>query len=180
MPPAVSRSTITLLSILWISAAARADCECGYSANVDGTSEPAVFTDLLESDFTAAVDGSRSWNGDWLAVEFNVTQQRSRGRFGQSFDASNVAGPVWAGDGLRLIVRSEPRDGLIIGAELNSLRADLLYGTYRTAIKATDIPGTCSAFFWVCRLYEHHMNTAAELLVTKTLTVLQRHPGDRH
>ena len=62
-----------------------------------------------------------------------------------------VGPPVSAGDpGLQLIVGGGvPANGFVQVAQVNSVREDLLYGTYRALIKTTHIPGSCTAFFWV-------------------------------
>ncbi len=147
---------------------ARADCECGYWTTVDGRSDRAVFTDLLETDFTEILDIVP--DGDWASVEFNLTKQQARGRYGQSYDASNVAtsqvsrtesrhGNEKSTTGLtgdrmlQLVVNSAPRGEYIIGAELDTERLDLFYGTFRASMKVTEISGTCPAFFWVGGTY---------------------------
>lgn len=42
-----------------------------------------------------------------------------------------------------------PANGYVPTSEMDSSREDLLYGTYRAAMKLTLTPGTCAAFFWV-------------------------------
>lgn len=52
--------------------------------------------------------------------------------------------------GVRLVVApGVPGDGFVPVAEMDSARTDLLWGSYRAAIKLTLVPGTCSSFFWV-------------------------------
>jgi hypothetical protein len=52
--------------------------------------------------------------------------------------------------GLQLYVQGGiPRDGFVPAAQINSVREDMLWGSYRASIKLTDVPGTCAAFFWV-------------------------------
>jgi hypothetical protein len=59
--------------------------------------------------------------------------------------------PVSSGDpGFQLSVGAGiPENGFIQVAQLNSVREDLLFGTYRALIKMTSVPGTCTSFFWV-------------------------------
>jgi hypothetical protein len=136
-----------------------ADCECGYSQSINGTSY--LFTDLLESDFLHLAN--ISLNTDWTRQGFNVTSAVARGPYGESLQVSQVvsnplannfsyAGPSQLGGdaGLQLFVRGGiPSDGLVPVAEVNSVREDMLWGSYRAAMKLTLTPGTCGAFFWV-------------------------------
>ena len=65
----------------------------------------------------------------------------------------SYSGPSQLGGdaGLQLYVGGGiPSDGLVPVAEVNSVREDMLWGSYRAAMKLTLIPGTCGAFFWVC------------------------------
>ena len=63
----------------------------------------------------------------------------------------------WTGPGIRggdpgaqlLVGGGIPADGHVSVAEMDSSRGDLLWGSYRAALKLTPVPGTCSAFFWV-------------------------------
>ncbi len=63
----------------------------------------------------------------------------------------------WTGSGIlggdpgaQLIVEGGiPASGYVPVAEMDSSREDLLWGSYRAALKLTPVPGTCSAFFWV-------------------------------
>ncbi len=135
------------------------DCECGYSYAINSTQY--LFTDLLESDFLHLAN--ISLNTDWRRQEYNVTAKVSRGPYGESSQVSQVisnpfinrssyTGPSQLGGdaGLQLYVRGGvPVDGLVPVAQVNSVREDMLWGSYRAAMKLTDRPGTCGAFFWV-------------------------------
>ncbi|KAL8365991.1 hypothetical protein RB595_004664 [Gaeumannomyces hyphopodioides] len=138
---------------------ARADCECGYTASVGNGTEPQLFTDLLETDFSRVSD--MSLNTDWTRQAFNLTQERARGRHGEMFAVRNaranpdrdVVGRTGVGlngepAGLELVVGSTRVDGMVPVAEVDSSRMDLLWGTYRVGMKLTGVPGTCAAFFW--------------------------------
>jgi hypothetical protein len=59
--------------------------------------------------------------------------------------------PVSSGDaGLQLGVGAGiPTNGFVQVAQMNSVREDMLFGTYRALIKMTSVPGTCTSFFWV-------------------------------
>jgi hypothetical protein len=138
---------------------ANADCECGYTYSINGTSY--IVTDLLESDFLHLAN--ISLDTDWTRQGFNVTPAVSRGPYGESLQISQVisnplannfsySGPSEIGGdaGLQLYVGGGiPSDGLVPVAEVNSVREDMLWGSYRAAMKLTLTPGTCGAFFWV-------------------------------
>ena len=124
---------------------ATADCECGYAAIVDRTRH--VFTDLIESDFTHARDISD--NTDWRRQGFNMSSERARGDFGEMFVVDNVGSSGGTEKGLQLIVQGQKVDDMVPVAEVDSERADVLWGTFRASLKLTSTPGTCAAFFWV-------------------------------
>lgn len=51
--------------------------------------------------------------------------------------------------GLELFVRKLGSDTQHISvAEVDSARTDMRYGSFRAGIRATDVNGTCGAFFW--------------------------------
>lgn len=130
---------------------AAADCECGYAAAVDGTRH--VFTDLIESDFTRV--GDIADDTDWRRQAFNESSARARGDFGEMFVVDNVVdvggGGGSAGEGLQLLVRGQNVDDMVPGAEIDSVRTDVFWGTFRASMKLTSVAGTCAAFFWVSR-----------------------------
>lgn len=67
-------------------------------------------------------------------------------------DLQNWTGPgEHGGDaGLQLVVRGGiPSNGYVAVAQMDSVRQDLLWGSYRTSLKLTPLSGTCSSFFWV-------------------------------
>jgi hypothetical protein len=67
-------------------------------------------------------------------------------------NTSNWIGPpVSAGDpGVQLSVGGGiPPNGYVPVAQMNTVREDLLFGTYRALVKITPVAGTCTAFFWV-------------------------------
>ena len=92
-------------------------------------------------------------------------------------DHYNWTGPGrYGGDpGLDLIVKGGiPSDSYVDIAQLDSVRTDMLWGSYRASMKLPSINGTCSAFFWVCKL-------AISLLYLLILPlVFQRQPRNRH
>jgi hypothetical protein len=152
-------TTVLILLLSTLVRKISADCECGYSFSINGTSY--VFTDLLESDFLHLAN--ISLDTDWTRQGFNVTPAVSRGPYGESLQISQVvsnplannfsySGPSQLGGdaGLQLYVSGGiPNDGLVPVAEVDSVREDMLWGSYRAAMKLTLIPGTCGAFFWV-------------------------------
>lgn len=137
-----------------------ADCECGYSINE--TSFP--FTDLLESDFLHL--RNITLDSDWIPQNYTVTSHDSRGMYGKNASLDNVvANPLnstydWTGQGvlggdpgLQLYVRGGiPANGLVPISEIATAGVDMLYGSFRAAIKLSSTPGTCAAFFWASRL----------------------------
>jgi hypothetical protein len=128
---------------------------------VDNSVSPFLFTDIVESDFLHIKNVSL--DTDWKRQNFSETAEAGRGPYGMNFsiqnvqsnpilDANNWTGPgIFGGDpGLQLIVGGGiPSNGYVQVAEVDSSREDMRWGSYRTAMKLTLIPGTCSAFFWV-------------------------------
>jgi hypothetical protein len=119
-----------------------------------------VFTDLIEANWLHLKNASL--DTDWQPQNFSVDPQDSHGPYGRAARVSNVvsnplkdpyssSGPsVLGGDaGLQLWVRSTLEGDLVSTAEIDTMRNDILYGSFRAAIKLTGIPGTCGAFFYV-------------------------------
>ncbi|KAH8146270.1 uncharacterized protein LAJ45_09712 [Morchella importuna] len=135
-----------------------ADCECGYSVNKTTDETYAVFTDLLESDFLTLSNITE--DTDWAIQSWSVDKEASKGPYGRITEPRNVvSNPAKStntseglnGDqaGLELYVRKlgENEEHVSV-AEVDSRRTDMRYGSFRAGIKATDISGTCGAFFW--------------------------------
>lgn len=68
-----------------------------------------------------------------------------------SWDAWTGEGVNGGDPGLNLWVNSSVVDGMVPMGEIDSVSMDMVYGSYRVSMKVTGTPGTCSAFFWVCR-----------------------------
>ena len=155
---------------LWILAVATpcfdytvADCECGYAIKSDGGR--AVFSDLLESDFVHldVTDRTQEYGKyGWAAQAFDMTKEEARGPYGELFTLDNVVSSTIpnakvfdqignrGGDaGLHLSVGSKVVNGMVTSAEMSTTDLHFFYGTFRAGMKLTDVPGTCSAFFWV-------------------------------
>lgn len=67
-------------------------------------------------------------------------------------DHGNWTGPGELGGdpGVHLTVKGGiPSDNYVDLAQMDSLRSDLLWGSYRAAMKLSPVAGTCAAFFWV-------------------------------
>lgn len=142
-----------------------ADCECGYSITSTSGERQYVFTDLLENDFIhldLTSDSQSYGEYGWAPQEFNMSSEVARGRYGEAFTPQNVIsnniaeeqtfeGPGSKGGdaGLNLVVRSEVQNGMVTGADISTTDVHFFHGTFRAGIKVTDVPGTCSAFFWV-------------------------------
>ncbi|KAI0971768.1 glycoside hydrolase, family 16 [Xylaria arbuscula] len=153
---------LALLSLLLGSA--NGDCECGYSMITRSDSIQHVFTDLHETDFIhvdITGDGKGVPSHGWAPQGYNISSQVSRGPFGESFTVRNVmsntiktpqtfSGPGTLGldAGLLLLVRDVMQEDRVPVAEISTTGLDYFYGTFRAGIKTTDVPGTCSAFFW--------------------------------
>ncbi|KAG9242154.1 glycoside hydrolase family 16 protein [Calycina marina] len=153
---------MTLLLVAFLFVTVLAECECGYSTVVNGSVDTLsyVFTDVIEADFLHI--RNISLDTDWRRQNFSFTPEQGRGPYGMNYTIDNVvSNPIdkptdWSGPGVfgpnagvQLSVSPGiPSDGYIKGAELNSAREDLLWGTYRAGLKLTRVSGTCSAFFW--------------------------------
>ncbi|KAI1862558.1 hypothetical protein JX265_009272 [Neoarthrinium moseri] len=156
---------LAVLGLTFIDPSA-ANCECGYSVTTGGNDEDAstqLFTDLLESDFVHVdyVGADSQGRKGWAAQEYNKSGTDARGPYGEAFVLENVKGSLladagaWTGNGsgggdagLQLTVGSEVMGGMVLSAEAATTGLDYLYGSYRVGMKVTDVPGTCSAFFW--------------------------------
>jgi hypothetical protein len=157
-------TSILLGMIACFVALVQADCLCGYQASINNSTTPTLFTDLIESDFLHL--RNITLDTDWRPQEFSVTAASGRGPYGMNFTVSNVvSNPVldannWTGPGdfggdpgLQFLVGGGiPANGYVQVAEMDTAREDMLYGTYRAAMKLTLTPGTCSAFYWVSLL----------------------------
>lgn len=158
-----ARFTMSLIFLLFFFITlVLADCECGYSAQINGSSY--TFTDLLESDFIHLQN--ISLDTDWVRQNFTVTAVDARGSYGENASITDViANPLvdqydWSGSsqlggdaGLQIWVRGPPTaDGYVLTGEVDSARSDMFYGSYRAAMKLPDINGTTSAFTWVSSL----------------------------
>ncbi|KAI0526626.1 glycoside hydrolase, family 16 [Xylaria bambusicola] len=157
-----SSRVFAVLSLLFGSVTG--DCECGYSMTTSSDNVQHVFTDLHETDFIhidITGDGKGDASHGWAPQGYNISSQVSRGPFGESFAVRNVMsntiknpkifdGPGTLGldAGLLLLVRNVMQDDRVPVSEVSTTGLDYFYGTFRAGIKTTDVPGTCSAFFW--------------------------------
>jgi beta-glucanase (GH16 family) len=104
----------------------------------------------------------------WAVQAYNISPRIARGPYGKSAELENVVlNPLptrndWTGEGilggapgLQLWVRSQQDllavagDQMVRVGEIDSMRQDMRYGSFRVGMKMSDIPGTCAAFFWV-------------------------------
>ncbi|KAK8136670.1 concanavalin A-like lectin/glucanase domain-containing protein [Apiospora sp. TS-2023a] len=144
-----------------------ADCECGYSTTTTGGASDLVFADLLESDFTRVDYFGDGYNGSrrWARQAFTKSAGVARGPFGEAYVTGNAMSDIsttktmknskassnndkGAGAGLELLVGGKVVDGMVQNAEVATTELDYFHGTYRVGLKVTDVPGTCTAFFW--------------------------------
>ena len=155
-----------LLHIVTFASVAAAKCACGYTVNSTSDANHALFTDLLETDFLHLQDitYNDTYSTGWIPQSYNTTAREDQGPYGMAKEDRNVVPNYmqdrynWAGPGvhgadtgLQLWVRSKligaGEEQFIGSAELVSERDDILYGSFRIALKTTAITGTCSAFF---------------------------------
>jgi len=150
-----------LAALVSLATIVSADCECGYATTIDD--KHYTFTDLIETDFAHLSDIST--NTDWIRQAFNITSDKARGSFGEMFAVQNIYtnpnpsnvrvedgnGSDGQPAGLQLIVKAAQVEDMVPVAEIDTNRTDVIFGSFRTGLKLTDVPGTCSAFFWVSR-----------------------------
>lgn len=145
---------------------AAADCACGYTVNKSVEPHHAIFTESFESDFlhTYVFTPNTAKSMGWLPQ--NYIQSNTSGPYGMAKMLSNIiANPIrsiwdWGGEGIRggdpglqLWVRDhfiyDEELAHVPSAEIVSARDDILYGSFRIAMKTTSVNGTCAAFFFV-------------------------------
>ena len=111
----------------------------------------------------------------WAPQAYNVSPSAARGPYGKASEVGNVvlnplnSTTTWGGQegvgggapGLQLWVRGvnnlsdyvvtspAQRGKMIRVGEINSLRRDFRYGSFRIGMKMAEVEGTCAAFFWV-------------------------------
>jgi hypothetical protein len=137
--------TLALASLLalpvWSAATLVDNCPCGYS-----TEDGAVWSEIQETDFTTVTDLFYEKHG-WDVQEYNASAAPDQGVYARYTSRYNLE---YGTDGLRLMVRPPNSNHSIGGAEISSVRSDMLYGSFRVAMKSTTVNGTCGAIFWVC------------------------------
>jgi len=124
-----------------------AECECGYTLSTNQTA--ALYTDAFESDFRSLKNITA--DTDWTIQQWNVSKELSRGPYGRVYKTRNVVSNpvldakdgVWGFGrngttaGLELWVRSGLIENeYISGAEIDTIRRDMLYGTFRIGMQA--------------------------------------------
>ncbi|KAF3307498.1 hypothetical protein TWF173_002947 [Orbilia oligospora] len=140
----------------------QAACECGYSVNSTSDPEYAVFTDLLESDFTKIKNFQD--DTDWQPQVWELDPKKALGPYGRATrleaivpnPAVNISinskGIYGGHAGLNLLVPKNYTvirgEKYLIGAELDSARNDMFYGTFRIGYRTTKWAGTCFGFYW--------------------------------
>ncbi|KAK5009449.1 hypothetical protein LTR60_005198, partial [Cryomyces antarcticus] len=130
-----------------------AACECGYIQN-----NTALWTSTLHTNFTQV-----NTTNDWAVQERISPQNATVAPYGITREIRNVEfNPASSNDslkakdgsqaGLLLYVRSKLETGsdgtLVPAAEIRTTRRDIQYGSFRAGIHATNVKGTCGAFFW--------------------------------
>ena len=145
-----------------------AECACGYTVNRTDGDNYALFTDLFETDFLHVPDVTfnNTYSIGWEPQTYNTSAAVSDGPYGMAKDATNLIPNFipdrydWSGPGctregdpgLQLWTRSKlVQDGeqhIVPCAEIVSQREDILYGSFRIAMKTAGVNGTCGAFFF--------------------------------
>ncbi|KAK6543095.1 hypothetical protein TWF694_007018 [Orbilia ellipsospora] len=147
---------------IWFVSPVSSSCECGYSVNSTSDPEYAVFTDLLESDFTKIKNFQDDF--DWRPQVWQLNPVAALGPYGRATRLETIVpNPainlivndtgIYGGQaGLNLFVPHNYTliDGqqYLLGAELDSTRNDMFYGTFRIGYRTTKFPGTCFGFYW--------------------------------
>lgn len=121
--------------------------------NATDAPDHAVFTEVLESDFTLLTN--ITLDTDWVVQEWKVDKVASRGPYGRAMEPGNVvSNPVgedveFKDAGLELWAKAADADDKYVSvSEVDSTRSDMLYGSFRAGIQTTGVNGTCMAFFW--------------------------------
>ena len=142
-----------------------ASCECGFTVNTTSDKQFAVFTDYFESDllhdFTETSDnGTTGIPASWCPQGYNAPARNVRGPVGMSRQVGNIIpnpmpNRTWGGEpahmgeaGMQLWVRQKLLNNMVPVAEVASSRDDMLYGSFRAAIKFTGTNGTAGTFAW--------------------------------
>jgi hypothetical protein len=148
-------------------------CYCGYSVNTTDDASFGLFTHIAETDFLHAESTSEKFNFKalgWEAEVYNKTAEQAERAVGFSTQVGNVltnalpegkwgGPPATVGDaGLQLWLRHELESDLVSVAAVDNLLAlghdaasQMLYGSYRAAIKFSGMNGTRGAFGWESR-----------------------------
>ena len=159
--PVITASLLTLASYYAVLAKAAA-CECGYTVNKTSDRHFALFTDYMEHDwFHPDLSGEGRPEGwSWNVEHYITSAKQNRGRYAtwkqvESVAQNHLPEGEWDGEpllgrdpGMQFWVAHELEDDRVVIAESASPRIDILYGTFRAAIKFTGVNGTCGAFFW--------------------------------
>lgn len=156
-----------IISTLALATTAAAHCACGYTVNSTDGDSYALFTDLFETDFLHVqdVNFNTSYTVGWEPQDYNTSASVTDGPYGMAKLSNNLVanfildqqdwkgpGCIGGDPGLQLWVNSGLIDDgdqqLVPSAEIVSQRDDILYGSFRVAMKTTGVNGTCGAFFF--------------------------------
>ncbi|GAB7347084.1 hypothetical protein MBLNU459_g3215t1 [Dothideomycetes sp. NU459] len=177
MHAAAARAVSTAVAFFLHILTASATCECGYTINAaPSTSDQAftLFTEVFETDFLhlyslpTSTDSPSSKAVGWQPQVYNVSAANARGPYGKSAQLENIIlNPLatrwdWGGEGVNggspglqvwvdsiANLTSDGSGGQMIRiGEIDSLRTDIIYGSFRVGMKMSNVSGTCAAFFW--------------------------------
>ncbi|KAH8930007.1 glycoside hydrolase family 16 protein [Atractiella rhizophila] len=131
--------SLYLLSLLSYLEVASAACTCGYR-----DSNGAVWREAIEANFANNFNAAMSFFGaqDWGPVAHDNTTYLLK------YDSANA---YKTSGGLALKTnaydQSQGTTGVVHSAELDSIRGDFLYGTFRVRARVPTVPGVCFGFF---------------------------------
>jgi hypothetical protein len=115
-------------------------CSCGYTVGND------LYTELEETDFTT-VQSLLGPTSGWQLQEYIIPANDTLAQpYAREMTRNNV---IYSSEGVQLLVMPAS-NGVVTGAEITTPRSDFHYGSFRAAIRTSNVAGTCGAFFWVC------------------------------
>ncbi|OLL23425.1 Beta-glucanase [Neolecta irregularis DAH-3] len=124
----------------------QAICECGYK-----TANGLLWTHTLNSDFTAPSMTNvtySSFSSQWTISNWsngNVAAGNRTVTIGRQFLPQNV---YFQNKSLNLKVSAYTGRGKILCGEISTVRADILYGSFRSTFKVQPVSGACAGFFY--------------------------------
>lgn len=123
-----------------------ASCECGYRTN---TGE--VWQSRILTNFTSAVNSSQGFDANWVVTNRVQGAVTNSTPYQINYTTGNVIFPSSGSSSPRLTLIASGYagevDGAIRSAQIETLRDDILYGSFRAAYAVNGPSGACSGFF---------------------------------